>query len=93
MTTVTFKRVMAGLYVDCFNQFVISQEARNYYSIRRLVGWGHTLSGESMPDYASIWIADYRTVGEAKQCIIEMLQDRTDYGDAYMEPCDLARRD
>ncbi len=65
-----WKRICPGLYVDPSGEWVVSREARSWYSIRQLVGWGPLLDGETMfPDYGDIWHGDYFTLADAKTAV------------------------
>lgn len=87
---ITFKRACPGLYVDSTNQLVISNEGRNYYSIRRLVRWGVLLDGKTLfPEYGSVWLGDYRTLAEAKQAVIRMLEEQPVWGEDCMTPSEV----
>lgn len=72
---ISFKRYAPGLYVDSTETWVISREQRNWYSIRKFLRLGPTLSGEMFPDYGSIWYGDYSTLAEAKTAVTEMITD------------------
>lgn len=76
MKTKKFNRYCPGLYVDISESFVISREEKNLYTIRLFKGLGLTLSGKLFPDYGHQWLAEYRTLAEAKNAVVEMLRAR-----------------
>jgi hypothetical protein len=63
-----WERIAQGLYVSELYGVVItdSGDSRRYWTIRELLGWGKSLSGQMMPDYGDFLLGQYRTLGEAK---------------------------
>ena len=74
-----FTRHAPGIYTDATNRWVISCEGRNWYSIRRCLGFGPLLDGVTMfPDMGGVWYSDHRTLADAKAEVLKMVADGFD---------------
>lgn len=69
-------RYAPGLYVDPSQQWVISREDRNWYSIRACLGFGYLLDGVTLfPDMGGDWYGDYNTLARTKAEVERMVTE------------------
>lgn len=71
-----FTRHAPGIYTDSTDRWVINRQGRNWYSIRRCLGYGKCLDGATLfPDMSGIWYGDYTTLADAKNAVLQMVAD------------------
>lgn len=79
LPTLKFTCYAPGLYVDSTNTYAISRDAQAtckfppLYTVRRITGFGVTLSGKMWPEYSDIFETTEHSLSDAKDVVFNWL--------------------